>query len=398
MGRRSRRRNRRRNRRGGKGAGAAKRHSARHGRTDAQMRAAAARRKNKTVKKTSGYHWDGKGKKPLVAAWNTKWKQTKKMPSARKSSSHRVTKKKRSRLGAPPTGHAPAAPSQVSDDLKPISMGSKIASSNVNTAKLAKKTGVSISQVKAGKQAADKAAKIVADSVKGAANQVVTEARQCTGPGKCSTSKSANTEQKLCWSYGEDCMWRGKKAGQKRAHPTWRETATIAAERELEGKKGYKSTRAKTELGNIQAKENAPWAAANASSAFRRSAWDARKKRDPNSPHYSGNNDLKPISKISKIASSNVNTAKLANKTGVSISQVKAGKQAANVAANKVAAAVKEAAIQTVKKGCPPGCMCDHECPCPDVPQGGGRRRSRRRYAKNEARAGPRRRRRSRRR
>ena len=161
------------------------------------MRAAAARRKNKTVKKTSGYHWDGKGKKPLVAAWNTKWKQTKKMPSARKSSSHRVTKKKRSRLGAPPTGHAPPPPSKVA---------------------------------KAGKQAADKAAKIVADSVKGAANQVATEARQCTGPGKCSTSKSANTEQKLCWSYGEDCMWRGKKAGQK-AHATWREAAALGAER-----------------------------------------------------------------------------------------------------------------------------------------------------------------------
>ena len=173
MGRRRRSRRRRRNRRGGKGAGAAKRHSARHGRTDAQMRAAAARRKNKTVKKTSGYHWDGKGKKPLVAAWHTKWKQTKKMPSARKSSSHRVTKKKRSRLGAPPTGHAPAAPSKVSDDLKPISMGSKIASSNVNTAKLAKKTGVSISQVKAGKQAAKVAAKKAAAAVKEAATQTV---------------------------------------------------------------------------------------------------------------------------------------------------------------------------------------------------------------------------------
>ena len=105
---------------------------------------------------------------------------------------------------------------------------------------------------------------------------------------------------------------------------------------------------------------------------------------------------LKPISKIPKIASNNVNTATLSKKTGVSISQVKAGKQAANVAANRVAAAVKEAATQTVKK-CPPGCSpCPPECPCPAVAAGGGR--SRRRYAKNEARAGPRRRRRSRRR
>ena len=305
------------------------------------MRAAAARRKNKTVKKTSGYHWDGKGKKPLVAAWNTKWKQTKKMPSARKSSSHRVTKKKRSRLGAPPTGHAPAAPSKVA---------------------------------KAGKQAADKAAKIVADSVKGAANQVATEARKCTGPGKCSTQKSANESRGLCFSYGKDCMWEGKKAGQKRAHPTWRETATIAAERELEGKKGYGSTRAQTELGNIQAKENAPWAAAPAATAWRRAGWDRRKKRE----NLAELDDLKPISKISKIASSNVNTAKLAKKTGVSISQVKAGKQAANVAANKVAAAVKEAATQTVKKGCPPGCICDHKIDCASMPscRGGGREKS----------------------
>ena len=360
MARRSRRRNRR--RKGGKGKGAAKRHSARHGRTDAQMRAAAARRKRKTAKVTTGYHWDGKGKKPLVAAWNTKWKQTKKMPSARKSSSHRVTKKKRSRLGAPPTGHAPAPPSQVSDDLKPISMGSKIASSNVNTAKLAKKTGVSISQVKAGKQAADKAANIVADSVKGAANQVATEARKCTGPGKCSTQKSANESRGLCFSYGKDCMWEGKKAGQKRAHPTWRETATIAAERELEGIKGYNSPRAKTELRHIQADKNAPWAAVPAATALRRVAGDARTKRE-------------------KAAAAKAAAA-----------AVEAGKQAANIAANKVAASVKEAAIQTVKKGCPPGCMCDHECPCPDVPQGGGRRRSRRRYAKNAPRAGPRRR------
>ena len=360
MARRSRRRNRR--RKGGKGKGAAKRHSARHGRTDAQMRAAAARRKRKTAKVTTGYHWDGKGKKPLVAAWNTKWKQTKKMPSARKSSSHRVTKKKRSRLGAPPTGHAPAPPSQVSDDLKPISMGSKIASSNVNTAKLAKKTGVSISQVKAGKQAADKAAKIVADSAEGAANQVAKEARKCTGPGKCSTQKSANESRGLCFSYGKDCMWEGKKAGQKRAHPTWRETATIAAEQELEGIKGYNSPRAKTELRHIQADKNAPWAAVPAATALRRVAGDARTKRE-------------------KAAAAKAAAA-----------AVEAGKQAANIAANKVAASVKEAAIQTVKKGCPPGCMCDHECPCPDVPQGGGRRRSRRRYAKNAPRAGPRRR------
>ena len=101
----------------------------------------------------------------------------------------------------------------------------------------------------------------------------------------------------------------------------------------------------------------------------------------------------------SKIDSSNANTAKLAKKTGVSISQVKAGKQAANVSANKVAAAVKEAATQTVKKGCPPGCICDHKidcASCPRVAAGGGR--SRRRYAKNAPRAGPRRRRRSRRR
>ena len=373
--RRRRRRSRRRNRRGGKGRRAFNQKSSRHGRTDAQMRAAAARRKNKTVKKTSGYHWDGKGKKPLVAAWNTKWKQTKKMPSARKSSSHRVTKKKRSRLGAPPTGHAPAAPSQV---------------------------------VKAGKQAADKAAKIVADSVKGAANQVATEARKCTGPGKCSTQKSANESRGLCFSYGKDCMWEGKKAGQKRAHATWREAAALGAERKLE--KYYGNNRPQTQLGNVQAKGNAAWDAANATSAFRRSAWDARKKRDPNSPHYSGVDDLKPISKISKIASSNVNTAKLAKKTGVSISQVKAGKQAAKVAAKQVAAATKvaakeaakEAATQTVKtatKGCGPGCICDHKidcASCPRVAAGGGR--SRRRYAKNAPRAGPRRRRRSRRR
>ena len=355
-----RRRSRRRNRRGGKGKGAFKRKSARHGRTDAQMRAAAARRKNKTVKKTSGNHSPGwKSGKGQVAAWRTNWKQTKRMPSARKSSSHRVTKK-RSRLGAPPKGHAPPPPSKVA---------------------------------KAGKQAADKAAKIVADSVKGAANQVATEARKCTGPGKCSTQKSANESRGLCFSYGKDCMWEGKKAGQK-AHATWREAAALGAERKLE--KYYGNNRPQTQLGNVQAKGNAAWGAANATSAFRRSAWDARKKSDPNSPHYSGADDLKPISKISKIASSNVNTAKLAKKTGVSISQVKAGKQAANVAANRVAAAVKEAATQTVKK-CPPGCSpCPPECPCPAVAAGGGR--SRRRYAKNEARAGPRRRRRSRRR
>jgi len=328
------------------------------------MRAAAARRKNKTVKKTSGNHSPGwKSGKGQVAAWRTNWKQTKRMPSARKSSSHRVTKK-RSRLGAPPKGHAPPPPSKVA---------------------------------KAGKQAADKAAKIVADSVKGAANQVATEARKCTGPGKCSTQKSANESRGLCFSYGKDCMWEGKKAGQKRAHATWREAAALGAERKLE--KYYGNNRPQTQLGNVQAKGNAAWSAANATSAFRRSAWDARKKRDPNSPHYSGADDLKPISKISKIASSNVNTAKLAKKTGVSISQVKAGKQAANVAANKVAAAVKEAATQTVKKGCPQGCRCDHriECAaCPRVAAGGGR--SRRRYAKNAPRAGPRRRRRSRRR
>ena len=72
MGRRRRsrrRRSRRRNRRGGKGKGAFKRKSARHGRTDAQMRAAAARRKNKTVKKTSGNHSPGwKSGKGQVAA------------------------------------------------------------------------------------------------------------------------------------------------------------------------------------------------------------------------------------------------------------------------------------------------------------------------------------------
>lgn len=91
---RNRRRNRRRNRksrRGGKGKGAAKRHSARHGRTDAQMRAAAARRRKgglnvgKIAKKT--------------------------MHSARRPASHRVTRK-RSRLGPPPKGHAPPPPKQ----------------------------------------------------------------------------------------------------------------------------------------------------------------------------------------------------------------------------------------------------------------------------------------------
>ena len=164
MGRRRRSRRRRRNRRGGKGKGAFKRKSARHGRTDAQMRAAAARRKNKTVKKTSGYHWDGKGKKPLVAAWNTKWKQT---------------KKKRSRLGAPPKGHAPPPPSQV---------------------------------VKAAVQAANIAANNVAQATNAAANQVATEARKCTGPGKCSTQKSANESRGLCYSYG-DCLWEGRPKG-----------------------------------------------------------------------------------------------------------------------------------------------------------------------------------------
>ena len=108
------RRSRRRNRRGGKGKGAFKRKSARHGRTDAQMRAAAARRKNKTVKKTSGNHSPGwKSGKGQVAAWRTNWKQT---------------KKKRSRLGAPPKGHAPPPPSQV---VKAAVQAANIAANNV---------------------------------------------------------------------------------------------------------------------------------------------------------------------------------------------------------------------------------------------------------------------------
>jgi len=299
MGRRRRsrrRRSRRRNRRGGKGKGAFKRKSARHGRTDAQMRAAAARRKNKTVKKTSGNHSPGwKSGKGQVAAWRTNWKQTKRMPSARKSSSHRVTKK-RSRLGAPPKGHAPPPPSQV---------------------------------VKAAVQAANIAANNVAQATNAAANQVATEARKCTGPGKCSTQKSANESRGLCYSYG-DCLWEGRPKG-----------------------------------------------------------------------------GLKPISKIPKIASNNVNTATLSKKTGVSISQVKAGKQAANVAANKVVDATTSAANQAAskapaywcndkgltaelrKKGnCPPlspGVICPPGC----APMAGGRRRN---YAK--PRPGPRRRRR----
>ena len=119
MGRRRRSRRRRRNRRGGNGKGAFKRKSARHGRTDAQMRAAAARRKNKTVKKTSGIHSPGwKSGTGQVAAWRTNWKQTKRMPSARKSSSHRVTKK-RSRLGAPPKGHAPPPPASKASSPSP---------------------------------------------------------------------------------------------------------------------------------------------------------------------------------------------------------------------------------------------------------------------------------------
>ena len=103
---RSRRRNRRRRRRrGGKGKGAYHRKSSRHGRTQEQMRLAASRRQ---TKKTSGNHSSGnhssgnhspgwKSGKGQVAAWRTNWKQT----------------KKRSRLGAPPTGRAPPPPSAV---------------------------------------------------------------------------------------------------------------------------------------------------------------------------------------------------------------------------------------------------------------------------------------------
>ena len=215
------------------------------------------------------------------------------MPSARKSSSHRVTKK-RSRLGAPPKGHAPPPPSQV---------------------------------VKAAVQAANIAANNVAQATNAAANQVATEARKCTGPGKCSTQKSANESRGLCYSYG-DCLWEGRPKG-----------------------------------------------------------------------------GLKPISKIPKIASNNVNTATLSKKTGVSISQVKAGKQAANVAANKVVDAATSAANQAASKA--PAYWCndkgltpelrkkgncpDASPPCPPgcAPMAGGRRRN---YAK--PRPGPRRRRR----
>jgi hypothetical protein len=218
---------------------------------------------------------------------------------------------------------------------------------------------------------------------------------------KGKTKKQFVEEQKKMTKKlkGNAVVKAGKQAGQKRAHATWREAAALGAERELE--KHYGNNRPQTQLGNVQAKGNAAWGAANATSAFRRSAWDARK-------NLASLDDLKPISMGSKIAS-NVNTAKqIAKKTGVSISQVKAGKQAANIAANIVANAAPKSTKRTSFM-CPKdvdsalkklgicqqlgwGETCPRRC---SVAAAGG---SRRHYAKKKARPGPYRRRRSRRR
>ena len=114
-----------------------------------------------------------------------------------------------------------------------------------------------------------------------------------------------------------------------RARPSWRETAAIGSERKLA--KYYGNNRSQTKLGNVQAKGNAAWGAAGATSAFRRSAWDARKKKELN-----------------------------------------VGKKAANTAATKVVAVTKAAANQAAKQvTCPSHCV-------PTATAGGRRRRRRR--------------------
>lgn len=121
-----------------------------------------------------------------------------------------------------------------------------------------------------------------------------------------------------------------KMKARSAARPSWRETAAIGSERKLA--KYYGNNRSQTKLGNVQAKGNAAWGAAGATSAFRRSAWDARKKKELN-----------------------------------------VGKKAANTAATKVVAVTKAAANQAAKQvTCPSHCV-------PTATAGGRRRRRRRR-------------------
>ena len=133
------RRSRRRNRRGGQPTPRRRQRKRKRDRSHGKWKDRAARRKTVKETNTSDYHWDGKGKKPLVAAWNTKWKQT---------------KKKRSRLGAPPKGHAPPPPSQV---VKAAVQAANIAANNVA-------------------QATNVAANKVVDATTSAANQAASKA------------------------------------------------------------------------------------------------------------------------------------------------------------------------------------------------------------------------------